>query len=235
LDDAFELSYCYKEEDSTSVCMHYQISVGREMDIASNKNEADFSQEISNSYVRQSQHCDSSGSQEDIQEAEIDKLYHKKAMNEKYSVDVVVETQIAEEELQQDVSEMLTTEEEDLSSLASSYRGEPIDRGIEMTEGYIPQMAANGGSVIADDCGQVEFSLFEVVVYDLDSDVESGTDMDKNSNSTSASKSGYIGSDSWPVQNCEPFSDDCPGRFSIDLDDLQTHTELSPTSDYIKA
>ena len=196
--------------------MCYQISLYKEANSASG-NEADLPQEVlPDLYVRQTQQSDNCQTLEGAQKAEIDNITVKtQSTGKKYSFDIP------------------TKEEDDLSSLASSYKDESVDSGLEIASGYVSQMA--NSVVVVDDDGQGEFSLSEGV-YDLDSDVGSSSDMDYNLSSTNASNLDYVDSDKWPTQSNEPCSNTYnDGGFYIDLDDVQTHPKFGSTSNYIQA
>ena len=196
--------------------MCYQISLDEEANSALG-NEVDLPQEVPpDLYVRQTQQSDSSQTLEVAQKAEVD--------------DTTVKTQSTGEE---DSSDIPANEEDDLSSLASSYKDESVDSGLEIASGYVSQ-TGNSVAIVDNDC-HGEFSLSEGV-YDLDSDVGSSSDMDSNLSSTNASNLDYVDSDKWPTQSNEPCSDTYnDGGFCIDLDDIQTHPKLGSTSDYIQA
>ena len=193
--------------------MQYQISLDEEANSALG-NEVDLPQEVPpDLYVRQTQQSDSSQTLEVAQKAEVDDTTVN--TGEEYSSDIPAK------------------EEDDLSSLASSYKDESVDSGLEIASGYVSQMA--NSVVVVDDDGQGEFSLSEGV-YDLDSDVGSSSDMDYNLSSTNASNLDYVDSDKWPTQSNEPCSDTYnDGEFCIDLDDVQTHPKFGSTSDYVQA
>ena len=193
--------------------MQYQISLDKEANSALG-NEVDLPQEVPpDLYVRQTQQSDSSQTLEVAQKAEVDDTTVN--TGEEYSSDIPAK------------------EKDDLSSLASSYKDESVDSGLEIASGYVSQMA--NSVVIVDDDGQGEFSLSEGV-YDLDSDVGSSSDMDYNLSSTNASNLDYVDSDKWPTQSNEPCSDTYnDGGFCIDLDDVQTHPKFGSTSDYVQA